>query len=301
MRGSPWAPDAPTRPRRTRYRARVPAFLALLSAAVWGTSDFVAGVLSRTLRPVVVVAWSQLMALGLLTVIVAFRGLPEQGYAGWWPWAMLAGVSGALGLLCFYVALSTGTMGVVAPIAAVGSGIPVLLGVLSGEQPSVVAWWGIAVAITGVVLASGPEMKEGLGARPVLLAVLAAVGFGVALFALDRGARVSLLHTLWGMRLTSGIGYAALALGARSLGRVAGRQVPVLAAVGVGDLAANALFGLASSMGMVSIAAVLGSLYPVMTIMLARYVLHERLRTIQVLGSTLALGGVVLIAAAGRG
>ncbi|MBK6955097.1 MAG: DMT family transporter [Actinomycetales bacterium] len=279
----------------------MPAVLALLSAAVWGASDFVAGVLSRTLRPAVVVAWSQLIALAALSAIVAVRGFPATGYAGWWPWAVLAGLSGALGLLCFYAALSTGTMGVVAPIAAVGSGIPVLLGVVSGEQPSPLAWWGIVVALVGVVLASGPELQQGLSARPVLLACLAAVGFGVALFALDRGARVSLLHTLWGMRLASGIGYAALALVARSLGGVTRRQFPVLVAVGLSDLAANALFGLASSMGMVSIAAVLGSLYPVMTIVLARYVLHERLRRIQILGSTLALTGVVLIAAAGRG
>jgi drug/metabolite transporter (DMT)-like permease len=279
----------------------VPAVLALLSAIVWGTSDFVAGVLSRTLRPVVVVAWTQLSALVLLTAIVAVRGLPEHGYAGWSPWAVLAGVAGALGLLCFYSALSTGTMGVVAPIAAVGAGIPVLLGVLTGDQPSVLAWWGIAVALVGVVLASGPELQAGLHVRPVLLACLAAVGFGVALFALDRGARVSLLHTLWGMRLASGVGYAVLALVARSLGGVAARQVPVLVAVGIGDLAANALFGLASSMGMVSIAAVLGSLYPVATIILARFVLNERLRPVQIIGSTLALAGVVLIAAAGRG
>ena len=192
-------------------------------------------------------------------------------------------------------------MGVVAPIAAVGAGIPVLLGVLTGDQPSVLAWWGIAVALVGVVLASGPELQAGLHVRPVLLACLAAVGFGVALFALDRGARVSLLHTLWGMRLASGVGYAVLALVARSLGGVAARQVPVLVAVGIGDLAANALFGLASSMGMVSIAAVLGSLYPVATIILARFVLNERLRPVQIIGSTLALAGVVLIAAAGRG
>jgi len=279
----------------------VPAVLALLSAIVWGTSDFVAGVLSRTLRPVVVVAWTQLSALVLLTAIVAVRGLPEHGYAGWSPWAVLAGVAGALGLLCFYSALSTGTMGVVAPIAAVGAGIPVLLGVLTGDQPSALAWWGIAVALVGVVLASGPELQAGLHVRPVLLACLAAVGFGVALFALDRGARVSLLHTLWGMRLASGVGYAVLALVARSLGGVAARQVPVLVAVGIGDLAANALFGLASSMGMVSIAAVLGSLYPVATIILARFVLNERLRPVQIIGSALALAGVVLIAAAGRG
>lgn len=103
------------------------------------------------------------------------------------------------------------------------------------------------------------------------------------------------------MRLASGMGYVTLAVVARSLGGVTTRQFPVLVAVGLSDLGANALFGLASSMGMVSVAAVLGSLYPVITIVLARYVLHERLRRIQVLGSTLALTGVVLIAAAGRG
>jgi len=210
-------------------------------------------------------------------------------------------MAGALGLLSFYAALSTGTMGVVAPIAAVGAAIPVLLGVLTGEQPSPVAWAGIAVALLGVILASGPELQQGLGARPVLLAAVAAIGFGVALFALDRGARISLVHTLWGMRLTSGVGFLALAVVARSLGGVTVRQVPILVAVGTSDLLANALFGMASSSGLVSIAAVLGSLYPVVTIVLARYVLHERLRPVQVLGSALAMAGVVLIAAAGRG
>lgn len=277
------------------------AVLALLSAVVWGASDFVAGVLSRSLRPVVVVAWSQLIALALLTAIVLVQGLPLHGYAGWAPWAALAGMAGALGLLSFYAALSTGTMGVVAPIAAVGAAIPVLLGVLTGEQPSPVAWAGIAVALLGVILASGPELQQGLGARPVLLAAVAAIGFGVALFALDRGARISLVHTLWGMRLTSGVGFLALAVVARSLGGVTVRQVPILVAVGTSDLLANALFGMASSSGLVSIAAVLGSLYPVVTIVLARYVLHERLRPVQVLGSALAMAGVVLIAAAGRG
>ena len=273
------------------------ALLALLSAALWGTSDFVAGLLSRSMRPVVVVAWSQGFALVVLTAVVLVRGLPAQGYAGWSPWAMLAGVSGSLGLLCFYAALATGTMGVVAPIAALGAGIPVLLGVLTGEAPSALAWIGIAVALLGVVLASGPELQQGFGARPVLLAGLAAVGFGIGLFAIDRGARVSLLHTLWGMRLTSMLGYAVVAVAARSLGGVPRRWMPVLLAVGLGDLAANALFGAASSMGLVSIAAVLGSLYPVVPILLARRVLHERLRRVQLAGVGLALAGIVALAA----
>ncbi len=273
------------------------ALLALLSAALWGTSDLVAGLLSRSMRPVVVVAWSQGFALVVLTAVVLVRGLPAKGYAGWSPWAMLAGVSGSLGLLCFYAALATGTMGVVAPVAALGAGIPVLLGVLTGETPSALAWIGIAVALLGVVLASGPELQQGFGARPVLLAGLAAVGFGIGLFAIDRGARVSLLHTLWGMRLTSMLGYAVVAVAARSLGGVPRRWMPVLLAVGLGDLAANALFGAASSMGLVSIAAVLGSLYPVVTILLARRVLHERLRRVQLAGVGLALAGIVALAA----
>lgn len=273
----------------------VSALLALLSSLVWGTSDFVAGVVSRRLRPLVVIAWSQAIALVLLTAAVLVSGSLRLA-DGWVPWAVLAGVSGSLGLLAFYAALATGTMGVVAPIAALGAGIPVLLGVLSGETPSPVAWAGIGVAIVGVVLASGPELHQGLSARPVLLACLAALGFGVALFAIDRGARASLLHLLWGMRLTSCIGYAALALAVRSVGGIGRRDLPVLAAIGAGDLLANALFGLASSSGLVSIAAVLGSLYPVATILLARYYLHERLARIQLVGVGLAMLGIVLIA-----
>jgi drug/metabolite transporter (DMT)-like permease len=276
------------------------ALLALLSALVWGTSDFGAGLLSRRLRPLVVIAWSQAIALLTLMVVVAFRGLPEAPLGDWVPWAVGAGVTGSLGLLAFYAALATGTMGVVAPIAALGAAIPVLLGVLSGESPSPIAWAGIVVAIIGVVLASGPELQQGLGARPVLLACLAAVGFGLTLFAIDRGARVTLLHTLWGMRLTSCLGYAAIALSVRSLGGLGRRDVGLVGAVGLGDLLANALFGAASSIGMLSIASVLGSLYPVATILLARRFLHEQLRRVQTVGVTVAMLGIVLIAGFGR-
>ncbi len=276
------------------------AVLALLSALVWGTSDFGAGLLARRLRPIVVIAWSQLIALLALTVVVGVASLPDPS-EGWVPWATAAGVTGALGLLAFYAALATGTMGVVAPIAALGAAIPVLLGVASGESPSPLAWAGIMVAIVGVVLASGPELEQGLGARPVLLAALAAIGFGFALFCLDRGARVSLLHTLWGMRLTSCLGYAAVAAAARSTGDVRRGDVGWLAAVGLGDLAANALFGAASAAGMVSIAAVLGSLYPVATILLARRFLGERLRRVQIVGVSIAMLGIVLIAGFARG
>ncbi len=274
--------------------SRVSPLLALLSSLLWGTSDFVAGLRSRTLPPAAVVGWSQLIGLSSLSIVV-LAGHPLSGTA-WVPWAIGAGASGAVALAAFYAALSVGTMGVVAPIAALGAGVPVILGVLAGDQPSALAWVGMGIAVAGTMLASGPELRAGLHVRPVALACVAAVGFGLVLFLVARGARESLVSTLWGMRATSSLLYAVLALTRRSFGGVGRRDWPALVLVGLADLSANALFALASSQGMVSIASVLGSLYPVVTILLARGVLGERLRAIQNVGVVLSLVGVVAIA-----
>ena len=201
-----------------------------------------------------------------------------------------------VGLVAFYGALSTGTMGVVAPIAALGVIVPVSLGVATGETPSAWAWVGMVIAIVGVTLASGPEVSGAVSARPVALAVVAALCFGLALFCLDRGARVSTLMTLWGMRVTSVSILVVVALVKGSAGGVRAREVPGLWLIGIGDLIANALFGLASSQGQVSVAAVLGSLYPVVTAVLAWIVVHERMRAVQYLGSVLAVIGAAVIA-----
>ena len=121
-------------------------------------------------------------------------------------------------------------MGVVAPIASLGVVVPVLLGVAAGEQPPASAWVGMLLAVVGVALASGPELTGDVSPRPVVLACVAAVGFGFALFCLDRGARESLLHTLWGMRLTSRDGVRRGGAGrCARLGAWVGRDVPALA------------------------------------------------------------------------
>lgn len=271
------------------------SILALGSSVAWGTADFFAGLASRRRHPVAVVGWTQGLALAMLTVLVLVRHDPG-GWTGWAPWAVAAGTSGLVGLISFYTALSRGTMGVVAPIAGLGVVVPVALGVAAGERPSAFAWAGMAVAVLGVVLASGPEIAGGMSARPVVLAVVAAVGFGLTLYLIDRGARVSTLMTLWGMRVTSVTVLLVVALAARSLGGVTPRETPGLLAIGCGDLAANALFAVASSRGAVSIASVLASLYPVVTAVLARVVLDERLRRVQLVGVVLAVGGAVLIA-----
>jgi len=272
----------------------VSALLALCSSLLWGTSDFVAGLASKRLPPAAVVGWSQLVGFLTLTGIVVVG--PGLASGPWLVWAVVAGTAGAVALAAFYAALSTGTMSIVAPVAALGAAVPVLLGVATGETPSEVAWAGMGVAVLGTVLASGPEIRAGLHVRPVALACVAAVGFGCVLFSMDRGARVSLVSTLWGMRLTSLLLYAAVAVVRRSVGRVGRRDWRTLVFVGLADLGANALFVAASTQGLVSIAAVLGSLYPVVTIILARAVLGERLRAIQNAGVVLALLGVVAIA-----
>lgn len=269
--------------------------LALASSVCWGTSDFFAGLFSRRRPAVAVVGWTQGLAFVVLCAVVLTQ-LGSISWSGWPLWSIGAGLAGLTGLLCFYTALSTGTMGVVAPIAALGVAVPVLLGVATGDEPAAWTWVGIVVAVVGVTLASGPELSGAVSPRPVVLAGIAAVGFGFALFCLDRGARSSTLMTLWGMRATSVLVFVVVALVARSVGGVVTRELPALLLIGGGDLVANGLFAVASSRGQVSVASVLGSLFPVATIVWARVVLKERLRPIQQVGALLALTGVVIIA-----
>ncbi|MEI2775451.1 MAG: DMT family transporter [Tetrasphaera sp.] len=271
------------------------ALLALASSAVWGTSDFAAGLIAKRRPAAAVVGWSQAVSLVVMSVLVAWPGRAWPG-GGWPVWAVVAGFSGGSALVCFYGALSTGTMGVVAPIASLGVVVPVLLGVLGGEQPGLVTWAGMIVAVLGVLLASGPELDGSVGLRPVVLACCAGAGFGVTLYSLDRGARSSVLHTLWGMRATSVTCFVLAALLLRRLGGMQRSDLPALAFVGVADLCANALFAVASSRGYVSVASVLGSLYPVVTAGWAYAVLHERLRGVQNAGIALTMAGVALIA-----
>ena len=271
------------------------SLLALASSACWGTSDFFAGLFSRRRPAVAVVGWSQSLAFLVLCGAVAVRW-DHVTWSGWPLWSVGAAVSGVAGLLCFYTALATGTIGVVAPIAALGVAVPLFLGVATGDEPSSWAWVGIVVAVVGVTLASGPELSGGVSPRPVVLAGIAAVGFGLALFCIDRGARSSALMTLWGMRGVSFLVFVTLALVVRSRGGVVAKELPALLLIGCGDMGANLLFGIASSRGQVSVASVLGSLYPVVTILLARLLLKEKLRRIQQVGAVLALAGAAIIA-----
>jgi drug/metabolite transporter (DMT)-like permease len=279
----------------------VAVLLALLSSVLWGSADFLGGLVSRRRLAAVVVGLSQ--AAGLLTILVIALAVGAfDDPTGYLPWAVASGLAGMVGLVCFYAALAAGTMGVVSPIAALGVVVPVVVGLARGERPAALQLVGIAVAIIGVVLASGPELQGRAGARPLLLAAVAALGFGLALLFIAEGSQSSTIMTLVTMRATSVTVLTvallvALARGtSRSVLAIGRTDLALVAVVGVGDLLANLAFGAASRRDDVSVVSVLGSLYPVMTVLLARFVLGERLGRAQTWGVAGALAGVVLIA-----
>lgn len=283
--------------------AAVGTWLALLSSALWGTSDFLGGTTSRRLPPAGVAAASEACGLLVMVVVAAVTGAFDDptGYLGW---ALLGAVAGSTGIVAFYRALATGTMGVVAPIAALGVALPVVVGIAGGDRPSAAQGVGLAVAVVGVVLASGPELDapdRRRAAVPLVLAVVAAVSFGIVFVALDRGARSSTVMTLVVMRAASLVYLGGLAASLPRMFslRVGWRDLPVLAVIGTFDVGANLTFGLATRHGLLSLVSVLSSLYPAITVVLARAVHDERLRAVQLSGVVAALAGVALIASGG--
>lgn len=283
----------------------VAALLALLASALWGTSDFLGGTATRRLPATSVLGASALVALLVLTPLaVVVGGLTlDRSYV--LP-GVLAGLTGMTALTAFYRALATGTMGVVAPIAALGVVVPVGVGVLQGERPSALQAVGIVVAVVGVVLASGPELsgRGRGGATPLVLAALSAVGFGAVFVLIAEGSRggdvTAVVMVLVTMRLTTVLVLTALLLAlAPRRGVETGLRrsdLRVLVVIGLFDAGANGAYALASQSDLISVTAVLASLYPVVTVLLARRFHDERLGGVQLVGVVGALAGVVLLA-----
>jgi drug/metabolite transporter (DMT)-like permease len=191
-------------------------------------------------------------------------------------------------------------MSIVSPVVACGAVVPFAISIATGERPSGLAAAGAVIALTGAVLASTEERRaaEPNRARAIVFAVLAAVALGLFTYFLGLGSREgSGLSTLVGARIGSLAILLALAAGTRSSLRVGRRWLLPIAAVGLCDVAANALFALASGHGLLSLVSVLGSLFPVMTVLLAYAILHERLTRVQVAGISIALVGVAALSA----
>jgi len=272
--------------------------LALGSSVVWGCADFGGGSLTRRLPVLAVTVVSQGAGFVALLVALGVRGhLDTHSFA----LGVVGGIGGGIGLAAFYKALSLGTMSVVSPIAACSAVVPFVVSLATGERPAAIAVVGAVLALAGAVLASVEERRSTSPerARAIVLAVVTAGALGLFVYFLGLGSREGdALSTLVGARVGSLGVLILLAAARRASLRLPARALGAVAAVGLADVSANALFAFASGHGLLALVSVLGSLYPVMTLLLAYVVLHERLTRSQQAGVAIALAGVVAIAAA---
>jgi drug/metabolite transporter (DMT)-like permease len=277
--------------------------LGVSSAIAWGLADFLGGFKNRELDIWTVGLASQLAALLICAPVLLAAGgpVPEDRVL---VYGALAGVANAVGLITFYRALALGRMSIVAPIVGMSALLPVIVGLISGERPSLLQSAGIAIGIGGIVLASREldhEVGDRAGSRwVILLSVVAAAAVGANLIGIEKAVALSdETSVLWPIAAARASAVVLILAGAVATGRLrapAARHVPALIALGALDLAANVLYAHATQETLLSVAAVLASLHPVVTILMARLLLDERLRRVQQAGVVLAIAGVCLIA-----
>jgi drug/metabolite transporter (DMT)-like permease len=276
------------------------SLLAILSSILWGTSDFEGGRLSKKHAPLAVLGFSQVLGLifGIVLMLVSGAWTAQAlGSGGYLVPGIIAGIFGYFGLFCLYAGLSTGRMGVVSPISSMGAIVPLTYALINGDRLSTITSIGVVLALVGVFCASGPELSQGLPLKPLLLAIGAALGFGTALTSMSIGSQSSALMTMVSMRGATFFVTIAIALKLRTMGGFTKKEYPSLIFIGVADFLANVLLGVACTKGLVSIAMVLGSLFPIATALLAFKFLRERLQKVQYVGIALAVAGVALISA----
>ena len=272
------------------------SLLALLSAALWGASDFEGGRISRRYPAISVLGLTQLISLlfgALLVLAVGETHLTLKIFLA----GAAAGLCGYLGLICLYAGLASGRMGVVSPISSLSTLIPMSFALIGGERLSSGKAVGSALALIGAFLTSGPEFSKGVSLKPLLLAFGAAFGFGTALSFMAIGSKEAPILTMVCMRVATAFVTIAIAIRKRGFGGLGRKNAPSLIFVGIADFAANATLGLAVHRGPVAISMVLGALYPVFTVLLAYFLLKERLHKAQYVGGIAAVAGVALISA----
>jgi drug/metabolite transporter (DMT)-like permease len=275
----------------------VTVLLSLLAAASYGLSDFNGGWVSKRVS-----AWTVALAAqcgGVLATLAIALPSDARPSGTDLAWALLAGLGNGFGTTFLYRGLSAGRMGVVAPVSGVGAAfVPVVTGVLIGERPGLVVWVGIALAFPAIwVVAREPSASRVAGSSGLMDGVLAGLGFGTLFVALSRVSEDAGLLPLALNQAAGGVVIVAVAVlvrqpwlpreGRAALGLVSG----VLAAL------ATWLFMVASRGSHLTVAAVVVSLYPAFTVLLAALLLRERVHRTQGLGLVLCAASVALVAA----
>jgi drug/metabolite transporter (DMT)-like permease len=275
----------------------MPVLLSLASALVYGVGDYFGGRASRRQASVVVAVLGQMMSLVLVGATVAVMGTPVPS-AATWGWSAFGGVVGALGIAGLYHGFAHGDVSVVAPTSAVvGAVVPVVIGLATGERPTAIALVGIAIAVTAVALVSGAIGTHQHNTPPRIVALAVGVGgcFGLLFVALDRADNDSGLWPLVIARLASVplLLVVAGAIRARPVRHRSSLQLAI--AAGVFDMGANVLYLVAVRGGMLTIVAVVASLYPASTVALAFVLDKERLTRWQAIGLGAAAVALVLV------
>lgn len=263
----------------------------------WGIGDFIGGQKTRRLGVLAVLLVSQPPTLLLIALVVLLHGIrPAPG-----PWILdgaLAGLVGLAGLAALYRGMAVGVVSVVAAIAATAPVVPLVVGLVLGERPALLQFAGMVAALAGIGLLAFDRRRAQPGRRLVPgvgLALVAALAFGLFLVGVRYASRPDPLFGVLAVRGGSVAALLVLGLAFRSRISVAFADLPALLAVGVLDVGADVLFAFATTVGLLSIVSILSSLYPVATVLLARFVLNERMAREQRLGIALAFAGVLLI------
>ena len=272
--------------------------LALGASLAWGVADFVGPWQARTLGTLRVLLWAQIAGMVAMAILVAARGNYPHDPAVLL--AVPASLSAMLGLFAYYRGMAVGAMAVVAPIAGASAIIPVIFGIATGDRPAPIQYVGIVAALVGVVLASQEHQSSGRRkvAAGVGLALLAALGFGFYFPPMHAAGKADPYWASLIFRIVASILVAAVVAIRRPSVRLQGWKIAVVIGVGLGDTLGNVLFAAAAGQGgLVSLTSVLASLYPIVTVLLAAVVLHERVARLQAAGVVLTLTGVILISA----
>jgi drug/metabolite transporter (DMT)-like permease len=281
----------------------MPPLLALVASLVWGSSDFAGSMLSRRWPSTAVVFLGTLMVFVVLALGIPLLHPPFGTYQ---LYGLGAGFAVGVGLACFYRAMAAGPMSLVAPLSATSAAVPVLWALARGGHVDAVQAAGIVLAFAGVILASGPELREGalVSRSTLLLTLISAIGFGLYYIFFALGSATSVYGTVLAQRAGGVLILAPVALrGIRAgTGPLRGlafgaSAVGLLLWSGFGDVTANALYGLATrhAGGGLPVVMALSGLYPVVSTLLARGLLKERLRPVQNLGILAAFTGVLLL------
>jgi len=313
------------------------ASLALIASLIWGTSDFAAGLMTRRTTLWAVVLFTQTGGFIAIAILVLVLGRPFPGTTAL-AIAMATGLTGICAIVTFYKALSIGVMSLVAPLSSTGIVVPVAVGLIGGDRPSVLQALGMALALAGIVLASvepseraaaGPPTSgyiadEDVDADPtalsvdepaagarvelrsrlhsavrarlsIVLALVAALTIGLSYWGLAEGARYDSYWTVLIMRSTTLPLVVIAVLAVRPRLGLSLKAIPIILAVGAADVVANTLYAVASTGALLAVVAVLGYLFPVVTVVLARIFLRERLTRLQQAGAIAALAGALLM------